>query len=300
MIRIDSHFHPNFNFLLPEGFHRRHALRLWKEFARSKLDVVFVTEHSYKHPLRSYETLLRYRPADATTILIPGIEALTKEGMDAIVFSRDEYLYTCKDIMTPWKLTMDTLLSRVCRDKRLFVIIPHPFIPCRTGLIHHRNREATKECIRRAHYVEKYNASLRSLSHLMCCLGLCETFKGVMRRLQQTADVPPSMIEKGVLIFGGSDAHHWWDIGTHLVIHARKPKNFHKLFSVIIGSRHKRRIVWGRQKIPSMISFAIDTISVVFESARKRMGIWTVDALTRNHAMPAMMNGIRTASPRSA
>lgn len=277
MIRVDSHFHPNFSFLLPERFRRRRAARIWRAFARHKLDVVFVCEHSYKRPARSFDCLRKYRPADAMTMLVPAVEALTKEGMDVIVFSRDEHVYTCKDILTPRRLSMDALLRRVCADRRLFAVIPHPFIPCSTGLIHHRTREETRDCIRRAHFVEKYNASLRPLDALIGHLGLRHIFRKTLRRLRQTADVPAAMIDKGVIIFGGSDAHHWWDIGTHLVIHADRPRSAAALFSIVTRDTHPRRIVWQKRGVSLCIPCLFDVVVVFLENMRKKLRLWQID-----------------------
>ena len=40
-----------------------------------------------------YQLLQAARPNDATTILFPGIEALTSEGIDVIVFAENDQLY---------------------------------------------------------------------------------------------------------------------------------------------------------------------------------------------------------------
>lgn len=277
MIRVDSHFHPNFNFLLPQHSLQKHAARLWKEFVRTRLDVVFISEHAYKHPARSYEHMQRAKPAGSRTMLVPAVEALTKEGMDVIVFSRDEHVYSQRDILTPYKLTMDKLLQRICADHRLYAIIPHPFLPSNTGLINHRKREETKDCIRRAHFVEKYNSSLRPLEHFLRCTGLMRFCKKKMRRFRKTADVPGNMIDKGVLVFGGSDAHHWWDIGTHLVIHAPRPRTDSALFRALLHDKHRRTIVWNRKPIALALELGTSAVTVFLEAMRKAFGIWQLD-----------------------
>jgi hypothetical protein len=278
VIRVDSHFHPNINFLLPERLKQKHVSRFWREFDRNNLDAVFISEHSYKHPARSYQYMKRYRPKGAKTMLVPAVEALTKEGMDVIVFSRDEHVYSRKDILTPYGLTMDLLLKRVCEDHRLFAIIPHPFIPCSTGLMHHRKREETKDCIRRAHFVEKYNASLRPLQHLICVWKLQRFFRRKIHQLMNTANVPSAMIDKGVIVFGGSDAHRWWDIGTHLLIHTNCPVSPKALFNVLIkDDKSLRTIVWRRKKLSLVRDLLSNGIAVFLEGARKFLSIWQVD-----------------------
>lgn len=277
MIRVDSHFHPNFNFLLPKRLLVRRARNIWRAFAHHKLDVVFVSEHSFKNPARSYRFLLAHKPAGCTTMLVPAVEALSAEGMELIVFSQDEHVYRQQDILTPFGLPMDEMLSRVQADPALHAILPHPFIPSGTGMMRHHTQEETCTCIRSAHCVEKYNASFIPLRRLLKRMGLTHLLHGLSGKLDDTSVCPGCMIDQGIAVFGGSDAHHWRDIGSHLLIHAERPATDKALFAEVTGGTHKRTMVWTRRHMPLLVAIAAETWTTLQEHTRKQLGIWRLD-----------------------
>jgi len=132
-MRIDCHFHPNFSFF-SKFLIKSKAKKIFKQFTKHKLDAVIVTEHVFKKPYQSFKRLKQLQPKDSKTMLIPGVEAVTKEGIDVIVFSATEYIYEKKEIMTTWCLSIKDLLKQVSQDKNLHAIIPHPFLPNQQGL----------------------------------------------------------------------------------------------------------------------------------------------------------------------
>lgn len=276
MIRVDSHLHPNFNFLLPDSSIRRHAEKLWRQFTKYSLDAVFVSEHSFKHPVRSFRELQKHRPVNSRTMLIPAVEALSKEGLDLIVFSRDEHVYAQRDILTPYGLPFETMLSRVESDPGLHCIIPHPFLLGVRGLIHNHTRNEIRECICRVRCVEKYNACPLLIERILGRFGLDTILKRTCRRLCDTEHVPDDMIGNDVTVFAGSDAHHWWDIGSCLQIHAELPENENDLFRMILSDAYRRTVEWRKHTFVT-IPLLLDGVTSFLEAMKQRLRLWRVE-----------------------
>lgn len=93
-LAVDYHFHPN----LPRSkrLAQQKIKKLYTTLEQAKIDIVVVTEHVYKNPARAYRAMAQYKPSHIT--LFPGLEYTTQEGIDIIIFARDESLY---DIVLP-------------------------------------------------------------------------------------------------------------------------------------------------------------------------------------------------------
>ncbi|MBW2971586.1 hypothetical protein KY359_00990 [Candidatus Woesearchaeota archaeon] len=87
-LRCDFHFHPNLH-QTDDSVARAQALKWWQKIKEEKLDVLVTTEHMYKNPERTYDILMESRPPDpelVNVILFPGMEFMTKEGAEIIIF----------------------------------------------------------------------------------------------------------------------------------------------------------------------------------------------------------------------
>ncbi|MFA6039271.1 MAG: hypothetical protein WCV62_00900 [Candidatus Peribacteraceae bacterium] len=284
MIRVDTHFHPNFSFWLPESCIRRRARNIWETFRKRKLDMVFVSEHAFKHPRRSYEALMRYRPRNARTHLVPAVEALTKEGIDVVVFSRDTYVYGKKDILTPYRLTLEKLVARVQKDGRLYGVIAHPYVPSDSGILHHRSERTARKEERELHFVEKYNSSLVALRTVVSLLHLRGLFKRLTFQMNRTIRLPGALIPRGVIWLGGSDAHHLWDIGNCLLVHAPRPRDSRRLFDRILSPRYRRTFFWQPPRHP-FCSIAADAVTDYREHLMRKLRLYGVDGIPRTEAL---------------
>ncbi|MFA6523510.1 MAG: hypothetical protein WCS85_04045 [Candidatus Peribacteraceae bacterium] len=278
MLRVDCHFHPNFAFFLPEAVRRWQAKRIWKAFQKRKLDCVFISEHAYKHPARSFGTLERYRPNDATTVIIPAVEALTKEGIDVIVFSRDTHVYAQRDILTPFGLPIRKLIDRVRRDPRLHGVIPHPYAPSETGFLRFRTATELRKDERTLHFAEKYNGALQSLEALLVQLRLAHLLRRFNLRIRHTLTCPAQAVPAGIIALGGSDAHHLWDLGSCLRINAPKiRRSFDELFDVITSGGSGRSFSWeSRGRFP-LLTFFVDAMTALRERCIKGFHLYAVD-----------------------
>ncbi|HBY73640.1 MAG TPA: hypothetical protein DEG44_03045, partial [Candidatus Kerfeldbacteria bacterium] len=108
---VDYHFHPNLS--KHDYFAKRKCREIWRQFVRHGMNVVIVTEHVFKNPTRAYRLLLATRPPDASTIIFPGIEALTSEGIDLIVFAQTESLFAHRALMVPKQLSLIDMIRYV-------------------------------------------------------------------------------------------------------------------------------------------------------------------------------------------
>ena len=217
--RINTHFHPNFG-----KFAKRKAKKIWQKFAETKLDVVIVTEHAFRNPVRACKLLEYYKPENAKTRLIFGVEALTKEGIDVIVFAAGEYIFSQDDILKPYQLSFQELMTRVEQDIKLHMIITHPYIPSKSALCRHVSDQEIQELIAQCNVVEKYNAAFlalqQGLSHSPRWKKIASKMikPSVHREIQNSMNLPTENISETVTCLGGGDEHHVRDIGSYLEV----------------------------------------------------------------------------------
>lgn len=277
MIRVDSHFHPNFNWLLPEGFRRWQAGRIWRTFARRKLDAVLVAEHAFRLPRHSFETLQRYRPVGHPTQIFPAVEALSAEGIDMIVFSRNEHVYECADVIAPHRLSIEELVERVRRDPRLHGVIPHPYAPSASGILRHRTEAQARKEFSTLHAVEKFNASLLPLRAVLSSLHMTRLCRRFMKTLNATVTLPAHATPDGITFLGGSDAHHTWDIGSCLLIHTDRPAGENALFAALLSPSFARTFHWEPPHIPAPLSILIDGWTAFREHWMRKWRLYEIE-----------------------
>jgi len=210
-MRADYHFHPN----LPrhEVSARKKARRIWEAFESQKLDVVLVTEHSYKDPERAFRILQETR-GDHATIIFPGAECISAEGVDLIVFAEHaSAIYSQKELLTPYRLTLTAMVERVASQEGLFGIVVHPHTPGTTSIVRICGREVAIDAIRKLGFLEKHNGSLVTLERFLRKTGLRHVFATVYRSAKETVTTPAYFQEHARVLTVGSDAHAPEDVG---------------------------------------------------------------------------------------
>lgn len=272
-IKIDCHFHPNFPLSIPflgKYLSNKKAKSIWKAFAKSDLNAVLVTEHSYKHPIKSFEILEKNKPKHAKTKIIPGIEVLTKEGTDIIVFSKNQKdIYSHIELLTPWELKILELIKFIKKHQLLYGIVVHPYTPGTTGIVRNNGMETTKKAIKELGFVEFYNCSFTALIKLLSFLKLDKIFKRKYSQMINTASAPDILRVNNPIITGGSDAHHSWEIGDCMEIEADNQKN---IFEIIIASSGK---IIRKNKHP--LTLAANIFTAMTEWLMKNLHLYTVD-----------------------
>lgn len=264
MIKIDTHFHPNLYFFF--RFLTRWKVRsIWQKFKKFGLDAVIVTEHSFKRPVSAYRYLLKHKPHDAKTQLIPGVEVLTKEYCDLIVFSRDTYVYTRQDIMTPRYYTIQEVIDVVNKDPKLYGVIPHPMTFGNTWLQYHRDMDGITKDIQQIKMVEKYNPSFRLLKRLMEMTKLSKIFPKFYRRIHDIENFSGKYIPDETVILWGSDAHHCFDIGSYLAIDTVY-KDYDDLFNIIVSGQYSRAFHYQKLNLYNSFCTIFKPLNIINEN----------------------------------
>lgn len=279
-MRIDCHFHPNFSFF-SKFLIKSKAKKIFKQFTKHKLDAVIVTEHVFKKPYQSFKRLKQLQPKDSKTMLIPGVEAVTKEGIDVIVFSATEYIYEKKEIMTTWCLSIKDLLQQVAKDKNLHAIIPHPFLPNQQGLFKAIGYKEAKNILKEIKLFEKHNDCFTPLIDFLHSTKIEKLMPSLKAKLKKV-HTSPNLKGVNALFTGGSDAHHPWNIGSHLQLNCTKPHSvsnaIYKLLSV-----KDRQMHFVKTKVPHTVDLVINGITALSELCILKFKKSHIDLKTSYH-----------------
>jgi hypothetical protein len=272
-IKADYHFHPNLPSYVPvlkKILSSTKLKKIWKAFEKHDLDVVFVTEHSYKHPKRSFEILEKTRPAGAKTILIPGIEVLTKEGTDMIVFSKDKKdIYSHQELLTPKKFTVEDLVKFIKKHPELHGIVTHPYVPGKTGIVQNNGIEIAKWAVKELGMVEAYNCSFTALIPIVNFLKLNKILKKKYAQMLETAEAPSEILDEKTILTGGSDAHRPWQVGDYMELEIEENDD---IFQALLTKSGKIN-----RKNKKIIPLFLDIFTVTREVIMKKAHLYSID-----------------------
>jgi len=211
---VDYHFHPNFRF---RGREAKRAHRIWNAFERHDLGVVIVSEHAWKRPQESFELLEAHRPPGSRTLLLPGVEVLTREGLDVVVFSQDPLWYrerSLSPLLQPYRVGVEEAVDIVAGRADLAAFLPHPYTRGTTGAVQYFGEADAASLARRIGGVEVsnncYDDCLKIIGRL-CSRVLPDTH----RRMSLTQSIAEEFLDQaGAGFFAhGSDAHFPDELG---------------------------------------------------------------------------------------
>lgn len=238
---IDYHYHPNLSFIGLSGYDvlaKSKAHVTWDEFRRSGVDVVFATEHVYKQPERSYYTLQQARPLDANTVLFPGVEAVSAEGIDVMIFAESpDALYSQKTIFSKRPPALLDLIDLIVSTPGLYGSIAHPFCIGNSGIIRKIGEEKAIEAIKRLGGVEIHNVCYRGSNKVADFTGLGKIFRKTREHAELTTNLPEAYYNfpEVTLYTGGSDAHVLVEIGSGMLVPTEKSTlSDHELFMAAV------------------------------------------------------------------
>lgn len=130
-VRFDAHFHPQTSRF---GLRKKLGLSIekrlekwWKAFRNSNIQVIVSTEHAYVNPAEGYYLMRNSKPEDYGAVVVPGLEAVSKEGIDVLVWSRDESIFEDKEVMVPFTKSVGELVDIVSGNENYQGCIPHSF-----------------------------------------------------------------------------------------------------------------------------------------------------------------------------
>lgn len=232
VLRIDFHFHPNFTYT-NLYFSKRRAGLIWDKFIEHELDAVVVSEHNFRHAAHSYRLLECFRPKGAKTALIPGVEVITKEGIDIVVFGKKPFhVYGLKELLAPGLLTIEELVNIIKNNSQLHGIVVHPYMLGATGILT-CGEEKTRYAIESLGFVEGHNCAFGAFEKTFDDTVFQKIFKNTFTQVKCIKHLPYEWAKCGAVVTGGSDAHHPWEIGGHIAIAARKDQNLDYIFEII-------------------------------------------------------------------
>ncbi|MBT6142985.1 hypothetical protein HOH51_00565 [bacterium] len=261
-MRIDCHFHPNFRFWLKNHAKQKSA-QIFKKFTENKIDAVIVTEHAFKRPFQSFKKLKSFQPQSSKTLLIPGVEAVTKEGIDVIVFSASEYVYTQKEIMKTWCLSLKQLLKKIKQDPKLHAILPHPFLPTQQGAYKNLGKAEFQKILKEFKLFEAHNDCFSALQNALSKTKLEKIMPELTQTIKKVLN-SKTKLPKSIKITGGSDAHHIGNIGSYLKLNALKPNDNLQAIKSLYTST-KRKMVFQKSNYNLAKDLSLNGMTAVCE-----------------------------------
>jgi len=203
--------------------------------------VVLSTEHVYKNPKRAFEFMKKFQPEGV--LVVPGMEYVTKEGVDIIVFSKSESIYSYKELF-PLEMTLNEFLDFVDNHNDLYTFLTHPYLKSKTGIVHNLGYKKFQDFLKRVNALEVISGNALKQKIFKYYL---ETFYYTEKKgFQQKINTPEGeyFIERGDynpetinFIAVGSDAHQFGEVGNHLILKFNKEFELDNVFKRIIDSR---------------------------------------------------------------
>lgn len=238
---VDYHFHPNFNFRSRRI--GRRSRRIWDAFERAELDIVICSEHCWKRPADSYHRLIDARPDEAQTMVLPGVEILTTEGIDIVVFGHcpswyeDTHLGEC---LEPFSTPLSEVIDRVVDSHDASGFIPHPYTAGQTGVIKHFGREGSRDLAAKLGAIETSNNAFADTLSFTNWLGP-KMFPKTQEKMILTQQLDDNFADDLDLNFVavGSDAHCPREIGygVHLEVDS-KPESAEEAFRAMMTNQN--------------------------------------------------------------
>ena len=242
-INIDYHFHANISFF--DSFAKRKCKRIWDKFKKENIQVVISTEHAYKNPSRAFKFLNMLKPEGF--YCFPGVECITKEGVDIIVFSDNEKIYKYKEL-EPFKLSYFDLIDFVKSKGDLYSFVTHPHTIGLTSVINKLGFDAYKKSLSLLNAVEISNGAFDNLIILIKNLRLTSLLSNYTKKIEKTRNLPKSEYPSTINFLAvGSDAHHVEEIGNCYEIDLNnKLLNSKNVFDLVIMNHGKGKILFDK------------------------------------------------------
>ena len=225
---VDYHFHPN----LPKGKKRARVKchKIWASYEKQNINTVIVTEHNFKNPERAFRIMKETKPEHCH--VFPGMEHVTEEGIDVLIFHRDETIYQCKSL-APFALSLEDTI-KIAEENNYACCLAHPHSLAQSSIIKRLGHEKYFEYLNLICAVEISNASFDNLVKIFEKPILRKIFKNKLINIYNTKKLPESDYpEKIKFLAVGSDAHHPKQIGTHCSIEVNGEDLFDRITSNI-------------------------------------------------------------------
>lgn len=205
-ILADYHFHPN----LPRNYAKaiKKAKQIWQIFEDVGLGVVLITEHSFKHPKQTFELMMQTRPGGSSTMIFPGVEVLTKQGVEMVCFAKHPSIYNHPYLMKPGYIDLDILLAKIEQLQTVYGFVTHPFSLSSTGMVRQEGIAYTKKAIEQLKAVEIHNSCYDELLPIAKKFGLYKLLPRKYTWMKRTSLLPDDFKDLDIDFYAlSSDAH---------------------------------------------------------------------------------------------
>jgi hypothetical protein len=209
MLTFDLHYHTNV-YLTRQATRKKRLMRHLEIMKLNKLDFVASTEHGYKAPLDAWLYLVDVAK-DLPTQIIPGVEAVAKEGVDIIFLYQNEADFkNGLKSLEPFHWSVWDM-KNIAQATNAISIIAHPFTPGTSGIVTQAGVAGLRRLLPDADYVEAHNGSglfLMRSAEKNPTLAANKTLKKVyQQKARFTEDLPRQFLggARGATI--SSDAH---------------------------------------------------------------------------------------------
>jgi len=221
---IDCHFHPNISHSDTKATIQ--CTKRWQELKNKKVTVVICTEHSYKNPARAYSFMLKTKPADC--FLFPGVEYVTKENIDMIIFSNNVDIYNHKELQS-FTMSLPQMIHFVTKHK-LYCSIPHPHTLGLTSVLKKNGIKEYQQYATLFGAVEISNTVFENLKLFFLLPPLRMFFKKKIISCENTSTLPQQDYpQQYKFLTAGSDSHFYGEAGTHITVSCSPQELFQKI-----------------------------------------------------------------------
>ncbi len=258
-LRIDYHFHPN----LPKS--NKKALlkckKLWQSFLKQGINCVVVTEHIYKGSKRAFEFMHKTKPKKV--YCFPGMEYITKEGVDIVIFSKTAKIYKIPKLK-PYGLTFDETVKLIKTNRDLHSYVTHPYTIGTTSIVNILGQKTYRNAVKELGAVEISNGAFDGFVKILKLFPFNIIFKSKLNYVLKTQNLPRKEYpKKAKFLTVGSDAHIASDIGNCAVTESKKD-----IFQSIVTSKNPRIV---RKKIVfNLFNLAINGLITLNEYLTKQ------------------------------
>lgn len=263
---VDYHFHPNISFL-PKKKISRKIQKIYQRFLSLDISAVICTEHVYKNPRKAYTMMRRYQP-DGMHVF-PGMEYITREKIDIIIFSHSPSLYNYPQLK-PFAMTYQETVDFVNAHDDVYAFVTHPFSFSAAGIVKRRGIHFMKTMIEQLSAVEiEYHVFDSLVNRFKKIPGFHRFFGRLLRCLELNQRIPDEYCPENMHFYAaGSDAHHVFEIGTHCRMYCDDLSLRMAVFNAVISNVHPE-VVWIHQRRGGL-SFLRTLLTVSGESLLKK------------------------------
>lgn len=204
-VRVDMHYHANIH-RSSQRVRSKKERQIRAVLKERNLDCLTSTEHSYKDPLQAYHFLLRTTD-DLPISILPGVEAVTAEGIDILFYFRDEdHLIAGIKELTAYKRSHRDV-GNISRDLGAISGIPHPFYISKTSAGRVLSAINFYRLLGEVDYIEIHNSSALTVLSRLRGSRTQPYINRTMERLRHTVNLPQALRGSGLGWAIGSDAH---------------------------------------------------------------------------------------------